>query len=138
MTTPAAGPIPSTPSAPAIPSTPATPSARSASAAPSAPGAVSVPATRSEVSTVGSIAEGRTVIDVLDVELRALIARRLEISRRIQEIRLSSGRPRVEYSRESEIIRSWHEAFGQPGSQLAFALLTLCRGPGDAASAGSG
>jgi chorismate mutase len=71
----------------------------------------------------------RSEIDALDAELVALITRRLEVSRLIQEERIASGGPRIVHTREAEVVGRWRSSLGVPGGRIALALLELSRGP---------
>ncbi|WP_045879290.1 chorismate mutase [Pseudofrankia sp. DC12] len=78
--------------------------------------------------TIASIDEGRRLIDGIDVQLRDLVAVRRDISRQIQTQRTTDGGPRVQHSRENEIIAAWADELGPRGVEIALAVLTLCRG----------
>ncbi len=78
--------------------------------------------------TISSIADGRQTIDEIDVQLRALVGARLEISRQIQALRSSDGGPRIQHQRENEIITAWSRELGPCGVEIALSILTLCRG----------
>ncbi|MBL7501368.1 chorismate mutase [Frankia sp. CNm7] len=78
--------------------------------------------------TIASIDEGRRLIDDIDVQLRALVAVRRDISRQIQTLRTGEGGPRVQHGRENEIIAAWADDLGPRGVEIALAVLTLCRG----------
>jgi len=78
--------------------------------------------------TIASIDEGRALIDDIDVQLRGLVAVRRDISRQIQTRRTTDGGPRVQHSRENEIIAAWADELGPRGVEIALAILTLCRG----------
>jgi chorismate mutase len=80
------------------------------------------------VSAITSIVDGRTRVDEIDAVLRDLITARLRISRRIQELRMADGGPRVEHGREHEVLAAWTRELGPGGAEVAHALLTLCRG----------
>jgi chorismate mutase len=84
--------------------------------------------TVSEAPTIASITEGRTLIDGIDLQLRDLLGVRREVSRQVQALRNSEGGPRVQHSRENEIIASWADELGPRGVEIALAILTLCRG----------
>ena len=75
-----------------------------------------------------SIVQGRTMIDGIDAEVRRLIARRLEISGRVQNLRLDDGGNRVDPDRETEIIRAYRAELGAAGELLGYQLLGMCRG----------
>lgn len=75
-----------------------------------------------------AIAAGRARIDELDGEIIALVQQRLQVSQGIQRVRLATGGRRVEHSREVEIVNRYAAALGQPGTDLALAILHLARG----------
>ncbi len=78
--------------------------------------------------TISSIADGRQTIDEIDIQLRALVGTRLEISRQIQALRSADGGPRIQHGRENEIITAWSRELGPRGVEIALSILTLCRG----------
>jgi chorismate mutase len=78
--------------------------------------------------TIASIAEGRGLIDGIDVRLRDLVTMRRDISRQVQTLRNTEGGPRIQHSRENEIIAAWADELGPRGVEIALAILTLCRG----------
>ncbi|WP_322753922.1 chorismate mutase [Frankia sp. Cas3] len=78
--------------------------------------------------TISSIEDGRTAIDKIDTQLRALVGARLDVSRQIQALRSADGGPRIEHSRENEIIAAWSGELGPRGVEIALSILTLCRG----------
>ena len=80
------------------------------------------------VDDLTTVADGRSVIDAIDDELLALIARRRTVSTRIQQLRVESGGSRVEHSRENAILRRYSDALGDGGVELALAVLDHCRG----------
>jgi DHA2 family methylenomycin A resistance protein-like MFS transporter len=82
-----------------------------------------------DVSTLGSVAEGRELVDELDDLLRDLIALRRRVAWRIQTLRLADGGTRIEIGREHDVTRRFVEALGPAGGELAVALFLLCRGP---------
>lgn len=85
-------------------------------------------AASTDAPTIGSVAEGRQIIDELDATLRRLVATRREVSRQIQERRTTEGGPRIQHGRENEIIGAWSDELGPQGVEIAMAILTLCRG----------
>lgn len=70
----------------------------------------------------------RTQIDALDTAIAHLITERAQLSRRVQNARLSAGGPRVELGREREIYAHYRGALGGTGGAVAEAILRLCRG----------
>lgn len=73
--------------------------------------------------------ELRAGIDQVDRELQRLVARRRELSNRIQALRLGGGGGRYDPSREDQVVASYIAALGPDGADLAGAVLRLCRGP---------
>jgi chorismate mutase len=80
-------------------------------------------------TTISSIEDGRTAIDTIDGQLRALVGARLDVSRQIQALRSVDGGPRIQHARENEIIAAWSQELGPRGVEIAMSILTLCRGP---------
>jgi chorismate mutase len=74
------------------------------------------------------IAQRRQRIDDLDTRLIALVRERMDVSGEIQAARMGSGGRRVNLAREMEILRTYGDALGRPGTTLAMTLLELCRG----------
>jgi chorismate mutase len=81
-----------------------------------------------DTSVVPTVTAGRAEIDAIDAEIRALVARRVEVSRQIQARRAVEGLRGNQHVREVEVIRGYSEALGRPGAAIALELLTLCRG----------
>jgi chorismate mutase len=71
----------------------------------------------------------RAGVDQLDRDLQALVARRRELSNRIQALRLGRGGDRYDAGREQEVIDAYVAALGPEGAALAEAVLRVCRGP---------
>ena len=78
--------------------------------------------------TVTDVATGRTRLDAIDEQIRALVQARRDVSQQVQQLRRAAGGPRIEHARENEIITRYSEALGRPGVSLAMAVLELCRG----------
>ncbi|MCF2530073.1 chorismate mutase [Yinghuangia soli] len=95
-----------------------TPSASAASAAGADP----------QASPEQVIADTRTRIDDLDRRIIALIAERVALSQEVQRTRIAAGGRRVQLTREMEVINRYREALDKPGTEVAMALLELCRG----------
>ncbi|NUS56669.1 MAG: chorismate mutase [Streptomycetaceae bacterium] len=74
------------------------------------------------------IADARTRIDGLDRRIIDLIAERVAASQEVQRTRIAAGGRRVQLSREMEVIARYREALDKPGTEVAMALLELCRG----------
>lgn len=78
--------------------------------------------------SVSDVSTGRELIDSLDNQIIAMINERRKVSDSIQRERVKAGGTRVELSRETEIYRRYHNAFGRQGTAIASAFLQLCRG----------
>lgn len=74
------------------------------------------------------IDDARARIDTLDDRIIGLVQERMAVSAVIQEARITSGGRRISLSREMEILGSYRDALGRPGTSLAMTLLELCRG----------
>jgi chorismate mutase len=70
----------------------------------------------------------RGQIDALDAAIINLVAERVRVSQRIQTTRINNGGTRVELGRERQILDAYKATLGRPGSQLADAMLHVCRG----------
>ncbi|MQY15220.1 Intracellular chorismate mutase [Streptomyces sp. RB5] len=81
-----------------------------------------------EEEAVSDVTTLRAGIDLIDVEIRALIERRRELSAGVQRARLAAGGTRTDLSREGRIISSYADAYGRQGTAIAMALLETCRG----------
>lgn len=77
-----------------------------------------------------SIDDSRALIDELDDQIIALLARRIEVSKHIQGIRVSTGGARVAQSREYTVMARYRETLERPGARVAVSVLELCRGAG--------
>lgn len=77
---------------------------------------------------VASVDEGRTRLDAIDAELRALVLARREISQQVQRLRREAGGSRIEHSRENQIVNAYGDALGRAGVGLALSVLEICRG----------
>lgn len=71
---------------------------------------------------------GRARIDQIDTAIRDLVADRVSVSRQVQHLRTAEGRPGIQHARENEIIGRYVDALGDPGADIALAVLALCRG----------
>jgi chorismate mutase len=80
------------------------------------------------VSDVPSVDEGRAQLDAIDAEIRNLVRARREISQQVQRLRRESGGPRIEHSRENQILNAYGDELGRAGVGLALAVLEICRG----------
>ncbi|MEU6175220.1 chorismate mutase [Streptantibioticus parmotrematis] len=74
------------------------------------------------------ITGARERIDDLDRRIIALVRDRVAVSEGIQRARLGSGGRRVNLAREMEVIGTYSDELGKPGTALAMTLLELCRG----------
>jgi chorismate mutase len=81
-----------------------------------------------ETITVTSVEEGRTLLDSIDEQIRALVLSRHAVSQQVQQLRRANGGPRIEHARENEILSRYGDALGRPGVALALAVLEICRG----------
>lgn len=77
-----------------------------------------------------SVADARNLIDELDDEIVALLARRLEVSKHVQALRALNGEGRVAQSREYEVMARYRNTLERPGARVAVSILELCRGVG--------
>jgi chorismate mutase len=75
------------------------------------------------------VEELRAGVDQVDRDLQRLVARRRELSNRIQVLRLGRGGGRYDAIREERVVASYVAALGPEGADLASAVLRLCRGP---------
>lgn len=74
------------------------------------------------------IAATRTRIDDVDRRIIELVVERVALSREVQRTRIAAGGRRVQLKREMEVIARYREALDKPGTDVAMALLELCRG----------
>lgn len=74
------------------------------------------------------IAERRQRIDALDARIVGLVRERMTVSAEVQAARIGSGGRRVHLAREMEVLKTYGDALGRPGTALAMTLLELCRG----------
>ena len=81
-----------------------------------------------DVDPVGDVATGRAQLDAIDEQIRQLVLARRQVSQQVQQLRRAAGGPRIEHSRENEILSRYSAALGKPGVTLALAVLELCRG----------
>jgi len=77
---------------------------------------------------VTDVATGRAQLDAIDEQIRSLVLTRRQVSQQVQQLRRAAGGPRIEHSRENEILTRYSAALGRPGVSLALAVLELCRG----------
>ena len=77
---------------------------------------------------ITDVAAGRAQLDAIDEQIRSLVLARRQVSQQVQQLRRAAGGPRIEHSRENEILARYSAALGRPGVSLALAVLELCRG----------
>ncbi|MCU1690286.1 MAG: chorismate mutase [Jatrophihabitantaceae bacterium] len=70
----------------------------------------------------------RGQIDALDIAITRLVAERTQLSRRVQQARISAGGARVELGRERLIMDHYRTVLGSEGPNLAEAILRVGRG----------
>jgi chorismate mutase len=85
-----------------------------------------------ETANEDDLALLRNELDELDEAVRLILKRRVELSRRIQSIRIESGGARVDLQREKQVIDGYRRTFEQDGAELALAILHISRGSADA------
>ena len=85
-------------------------------------------ATEAVTGDITDVAAGRAQLDAIDEQIRRLVLTRREVSQQVQQLRRAAGGPRIEHSRENEILARYSAALGKPGVSLALAVLELCRG----------
>jgi chorismate mutase len=86
------------------------------------------PDQRGQPDTETLIAERRRRIDDLDARIIALVGERVAVSGEIQAARIGAGGRRLHLNREMEVLRTYGQALGRPGTALGMTLLELCRG----------
>jgi chorismate mutase len=77
---------------------------------------------------IDSVDAGRERIDEIDASIRELVQRRREVSQQIQQLRRAAGGPRLEHTRENQVVAGYGDALGRPGVSIALAILDYCRG----------
>jgi chorismate mutase len=77
---------------------------------------------------VSSVADGRARLDAMDAEIRDLVRARRALSQQVQQLRRDAGGPRIEHSRENQILKTYGDELGRAGVGLALAMLEICRG----------
>ncbi|MEV7422038.1 MULTISPECIES: hypothetical protein [unclassified Streptomyces] len=68
----------------------------------------------------------------LDGDLIRLVELRLREDRRLRRVRRAAGRPSTDLARENAVLRSYRDALGPSGAQLALLLIGMARSPGPA------
>jgi chorismate mutase len=81
---------------------------------------------------MSAVEDLRTGVDELDRDIQRLVARRRDLSMKIQSLRLRGGGARHDLNREERVVASYVGTLGPEGAELAEAVLRLCRGPGSA------
>jgi chorismate mutase len=89
---------------------------------------VSMTETATDGPPITDVAAGRARIDAIDAAIRDLVASRVATSHQVQALRRAEGRPGIQHARENEIIGSYVDVLGDPGADIALAVLALCRG----------
>jgi chorismate mutase len=84
--------------------------------------------TEAVTGDITDVAAGRAQLDDIDEQIRSLVLARRQVSQQVQQLRRAAGGPRIEHSRENEILTRYSAALGRPGVSLALAVLELCRG----------
>lgn len=92
------------------------------------PTTLTAPATPDDAAQSSSIPVLRGQIDALDTAIARLVVERARVSRRIQHCRVAGGGARVELGRERVVRDGYRDALGVDGTQLADAVLRVCRG----------
>ena len=72
----------------------------------------------------------RDVIDMQDVDIMSLILQRRATSLRLQRLKVQSGLPVVDLSREKRVRMFYGAWAGEKGRGVADAILNLCRNEG--------
>lgn len=85
-----------------------------------------IPAPAAPVVT--DVLAGRGELDRIDAGIRDLLAQRIAVSKQVQGLRRSAGQPGIQHQRENEVIGRYVDALGDPGADIALAILQLCRG----------
>ena len=92
------------------------------------PSDAQAPSDASDARGPRGVEELRAAVDQVDRELQRLVARRRELSNRIQALRLGRGGERYDATREEQVVASYVAALGPEGADLAGAVLRVCRG----------
>ncbi len=77
---------------------------------------------------IADVLSGRAELDALDAGIRALLRQRIAVSKQVQALRRQSGEPGIQHGRENEVIARYVDELGDPGADIALAVLQLCRG----------
>jgi chorismate mutase len=70
----------------------------------------------------------RSHMDEIDGAICDLIDRRRALSQSIQKARMSRGDSRISHARENQVVSSYSDRLGKPGTAISLAILELCRG----------
>jgi chorismate mutase len=81
-----------------------------------------------DVPQIADVLSGRAVLDDIDEQIRRLLAARIGVSKQVQGLRRSLGEPSIQHQRENEVIARYVDELGDPGADIAMAILELCRG----------
>lgn len=77
---------------------------------------------------VTDVLAGRAALDALDEGIRELLRNRVVVSKQVQALRRGTGEPGIQHARENQVIGRYVDALGDPGADIALAILQLCRG----------
>lgn len=83
---------------------------------------------RGRLPEVPDVPAGRAVLDEIDERIRELLLRRITVSKQVQALRRAKGEPSIQHQRENEVIAGYVDELGDPGTDIALAILELCRG----------
>lgn len=81
-----------------------------------------------QTAAIADVPSGRARLDAIDDALRALVLERVEVSRQVQALRRAQGQGGIQHARENLIVAGYVDALGEPGADIALAVLALCRG----------
>jgi chorismate mutase len=81
-----------------------------------------------DLPEVTDVAAGRATLDDIDQQIRDLLSQRIAVSKQVQGLRHSQGEPKIQHQRENEVIARYVDELGDPGADIALAVLQLCRG----------
>jgi chorismate mutase len=78
--------------------------------------------------TITTVEDGRVALDAIDAAIRDLVTRRRLVSQDVQRLRRAAGGPRIEHTRENQILARYGDELGRAGVSLGLAVLEICRG----------
>lgn len=81
-----------------------------------------------QVETDAAIGDLRVEIDAVDAALVELVARRIQISKQVGQLRMAAGGTRLSLSREQAVVARFSAELGETGTSLAMLLLRAGRG----------